>query len=293
MRKLFRRLGYGLAGLAALVLVAWVVVYFLSERALHQRFPVAPSAFIVPAADSALVAEGQRLAALRGCFGGCHGERSEGGVFIDEPGLARLVAGNLTRAARRYSDGDLERIIRHGIRPNGTSVFAMPSEMFYHLSDRDLGAIIAFLRSEPEMEGPPSEVHPRLLGRIGVATGKFQSAGVLLAGAPARMSDPDPTDPVAYGHYLAATICSECHGPDLRGGERTPSLEIVAGYSREDFGNLLRTGLDRAGNERGLMTTVIRSRFVHLTDAEVTALHSYLGTLAGASAVASAGSPEG
>jgi mono/diheme cytochrome c family protein len=289
MRKALRRLGYGLAGLVVLMVVAWVGIYIQSERELRRAYQVPASTFVAPPPDSALVAEGQRLAAIRGCFGGCHGDRSEGGVFFDDPRVARLVAGNLTRAVRQYSDAELERIIRHGVRPDGVGVFGMPSEMFYHLSDRDLGAIVAFLRSEPEMEGPASEVHPRILGRIGVATGQYQSAAVRLANPAPRMDAVDGTDPIAFGRYLAVTVCTECHGDDLRGGEMTPSLAVVAGYSREDFASFLRTGIDRAGNERGLMSGVARSRFVHLTDAEITALHTYLGTLADAPAMASTG----
>lgn len=286
MRKALRWLGYGLAGLVVLGILAWVGIYIQSERVLRRAYRLPPSAFVAPEPDSELVAEGQRLAAIRGCFGGCHGDRAEGGVFIDEPRIARLVAGNLTRAVRDYSDPELERIIRHGVRPDGTGVFGMPSEMFYHLSDRDLGAIIAFLRSEPPMEGPASEVYPRVLGRIGVATGQYQSAAVRLADPAPRM-EAAPGDPIAYGRYLAVTVCTECHGDDLRGGETTPSLAIVAGYSRDDFAGFLRTGIDRAGSERGLMSRVARSRFVHLTDDELSALHTYLSTLADAPAMAS------
>jgi hypothetical protein len=46
----------------------------------------------------------------------------EGAVVMDEPWLARIVAGNLTHVARDHSDAELERVIRGGIRKDGRSV---------------------------------------------------------------------------------------------------------------------------------------------------------------------------
>ena len=37
--------------------------------------------------------------------------------------------------------------IRHGVRPDGTPLLFMPSTEFYFLSDEDLGAVIAFIKS--------------------------------------------------------------------------------------------------------------------------------------------------
>ena len=97
MRKALRWLGYGLAGLVVLGVLAWVGIYIQSERELRRTYTVPASGFVAPEPDSTLVADGQRLAAIRGCFGGCHGDRSEGGVFIDEPRLARIVHGEQPR----------------------------------------------------------------------------------------------------------------------------------------------------------------------------------------------------
>jgi len=54
--------------------------------------------------------------------------------------------------ARQLTDAELGRIIRHGVRANGTSVWAMPSASFYHLEDADLGDIIAYVRSIEPVE---------------------------------------------------------------------------------------------------------------------------------------------
>jgi uncharacterized SAM-binding protein YcdF (DUF218 family) len=153
MKRILRWLRIGLLSGVLLLVIASAAVYLLSERILRRRYtePLVPIA--VPA-DSLSTVEGHRLARLRGCSGGCHGVEIEGGVFIDALLLARLIAPNLTAAVRNYSDEDLARIIRRGVRPDGYSVIGMPSEMFTTLTDEDLGKILACLRSVPLRPGP-------------------------------------------------------------------------------------------------------------------------------------------
>ena len=273
MRKLLRYLGYTLGALAALLVVAIGVVYAMSERILARTYD-APTASLAVPADSASIAEGERLARIRGCPG-CHGDRLQGNVFFDEPGVARLTAGNLTRAARRYSDAELARIIRHGVRPDGSSVFGMPSPAYFHLNDADLGRIIAWVRSRPEVEGPDSRLEARMMGRIGLVTGMYKPIAVE-AESSAVVARLEPGES-SRGRYLALSICTECHGPNLKGsGMGAPALAVVQGYGEESFARLMRTGVAADGMEKGLMTEVARGRFVHLSDEEVGALYRYL-----------------
>jgi mono/diheme cytochrome c family protein len=94
----------------------------------------------------------------------------------------------------------------------------------------------------------------------------------------------DPGDPIAFGRYLAMTACSECHGPDLRGGAEfgTPPLAMVIAYSPEAFNRLMREGIALGDRELRMVSDVSRGRFSHFTEAEIEALHTYLGSLAGA-----------
>ena len=276
MKPLLRWLRFALLGILALVIVAGGVVYVLSERIVRRRYEEPLIAVTVPT-DSQSISEGRRLATLRGCSGGCHGSVSEGGVFIDEPLLARLVAPNLTAAVRAYSDAELARIIRRGVRPDGRSVLGMPSEMFEPLTDADLGRILAYLHSLPPQPGPGREVRLGPLARLGIATGQYAPAALWVRRADGlARSYPGPGDSTAPGAYLARTVCTECHGIDLRGGETTPDLRIVAGYSLEAFTTLLRTGTPAGNRELTLMKEVALKRFSHFTDAEIGALYSYL-----------------
>jgi len=287
VRKVLRYLGYTLGALAALLLVAIGVVYAMSERIIARTYDAPAERVMVPT-DSASIAEGERLARVRGCPG-CHGDRLQGNVFFDEPGVARLTAGNLTRAARRYSDAELARIIRHGVRPDGSSVFGMPSVAFYHLTDEDLGRIIAWVRSMPEVEGPDSRLEARMMGRIGLMMGMYKPTAVEVdtvrvmglevrdSRLGVRDSSLETRDPRLTGRYLALSVCAECHGPDLKGSPMgAPGLTVVQGYSLEAFQRFMRTGIAADGTEKGLMSEVAKGRFVHLDSAEVRQLHEYL-----------------
>jgi cytochrome c553 len=276
MKRLLRWLRLGLLWLLALVILTAAVVYLLSERLVRRRYDEPLVAIAVPM-DSLSISEGQRLATLRGCSGGCHGSEIEGGVFIDEPLLAKLVAPNLTAAVRMYSDAELARIIRRGVRPDGRSVLGMPSEMFSPLTDADLGRIIAYLRSRPPQSGPGREVRLGPLARLGIVTGQYAPAafGVRQADSAAR-AFPPPGDSTAPGAYLARTVCTECHGLELEGGETTPDLVIVTGYSLEAFTTLLRTGQPAGNRELRLMKQVALKRSRHFTDAEIGALYLFL-----------------
>jgi mono/diheme cytochrome c family protein len=276
MGHLFRWVRRGLLALVALVLVACAVVYALSERIIHHTYREGLVAIAVPA-DAGAIAEGRRLARLRGCSGGCHGTEIEGGVFMDESLLATVIAPNLSVAVRHYSDAELARIIRRGVRPDGRSMVVMPSEMFSALSDGDLGKILAYLHSVPAQPGPGRKIRLGPLARLGLVLNKYQTAAQLVRRADSLASAyPAPDDSTAAGAYLARTVCTECHGLDLCGGETAPDLRVAARYSAEAFTRLLRTGKALGDRELELMSQVARGRFTHFSDAEIQALRRYL-----------------
>jgi cytochrome c553 len=276
MKGALRWLRIGFFSVFLLLVVAGAVIYLLSERILRRAYPEPRIDIVVPS-DSQSSIEGRRLSMIRGCSGGCHGMEIEGGVFIDNLLLARLVAPNLTAAVRKYSNADLARIIWRGVRPDGSSVIGMPSEMFSGLTDGDLGKIIAYLRSVPPHTGPAPERRLGPIARFAFVAGKLRPAAEL-----ARKADlladiyPQNGDATAAGGYLARTSCTECHGLDLRGGDTAPDLGIAAGYSFEAFADLMRKGKALGNRELPLMSRVARGRFSHFTDQELRALYSYL-----------------
>ena len=276
MKRILRWLRIGLLSIVLASVLVGAIVYLLSERLLRRTY-TEPAVNIAVPSDSASVQEGYRLAMVRGCSGGCHGMGIAGGVFIDEPLLARLVAPTLTAAVRRYSNADLVRIIRRGVRPDGSSVIGMPSEMFSMLTDEDLGRILAYLRSVPPVGGSPPERCLGPVARVAFVAGKFRPAAELVRQAALLIDTyPEEGDSTAPGGYLARTSCTECHGLDLRGGDRAPDLRVAAGYSFEAFRELMRQGKALGNRELPLMSQVARGRFRHFTDQELRGLYTYL-----------------
>jgi mono/diheme cytochrome c family protein len=280
MKRALRWIGIALAGLVGLALLAYAVVYFLSERALQRKYPVPAVALSIPS-DPESIKEGERLATVRGCFPGCHGKKGEGAVMFDEPIVARIVAPNLSAAAKKYSGPELAGILRNGVRPDGRSMLVMPSQTYAALSDQDLARIVAYLKSLPEIPGPGASISPGPIGRLGLTIGKFKVAAQhILDDAP---PPPAKSEDGKQGRYLAQTICSECHGSALQGDANpsftSPGMRVVMAYSPEAFTRLLRTGIAVGERTVGEMTTQSKNNLSHLTDAEIAALYGYLRSL--------------
>lgn len=277
MRRLLRGFGIAVGSVLALAIIAYGIVYALSERLLRRVYDTPAIPVSIPT-DSESIREGRRLATVRGCFNDCHGKQAEGRVLFDDPLIARIVAPDLTTAVRQYSDAQLATIVRNGIRPDGHSVIVMPAEAFIGMTDADLGRIIAFLKSLPPVPGPGREVSVGPLGRIGLVLGKFNTVAQLIADTvpPPAAANQD----AEHGRYLARTICAACHGTSLRGAENpdftSPDLRVVAAYSPEAFARLMRTGIPIGDRKLGVMASQARNNLSQLTDSEISALYSYL-----------------
>lgn len=273
-------LGWAVVGIIAMAGATYGYVYVATERMLNRTYDVPLSAFTAPT-DPAVLAEGERLARIGGCIG-CHGSELEGRVFFDEPWFARVIAPDLTLIAAQYTDAELERAIRRGVRRDGRSMWAMPSPMFAYLSDEHLGAVIAYIRSVPPKGGSETLIDLRIMGRLLVLQGELPPL-VEEINSTARPWTPNQDDALDHGRYLALTACSECHGKDLRGSHHgAPTLAMVAAYSPEAFARLMREGIALGERELGLMSSVARYRFAHFTELELTALHTFLQTMASA-----------
>lgn len=263
----------------------------LSEYALRRAYPLLPETARAAGPDT--IAEGRRLAKLYGCTS-CHGLALQGLLYNDDPALVRNYAPNLTRLAATYSDGQMVQAIKQGVSPaDGRALWGMPSATFRTITDREMGALLAFLRSFPPAGRPTPGDSPGIAARIALLRGMLlpdggrsadparagtqQPAPVLVAAA-ARHPPRDPGPAHKKGRHLAMTICGECHGSDLGGDvvEGGPDLIVAGAYDAAAFRRLMRTGVAIGERDLGLMSAVARDDLTVFTDEEIAALHAYL-----------------
>lgn len=288
---------YLLIVVGAVVLIVGLgasTVFLSTERRLGRSHEVAMPPIEIPT-DSASVERGGRIATAIALCMECHGSDLGGTIVVDAAPLGLFVGSNLTRGAggvgSEYTDQELARAIRYGLRADGTPLLFMPSQVFYHLSDDDLGALVAYIRSVPPVDRvlPKSKVGP--VGRALYMAGKFP----LL---PAELIDHESPPPASvefgqtaeYGSYLTRVGgCLDCHGPQLAGGPvpsappgtpPAPNLTpagVLATWSEADFIKAMREGQRPDGT---MINPFMPWPYIgQMTDEELGALWLYLESI--------------
>lgn len=224
---------------------------------------------------SARIAHGKRLVDVLGCTG-CHGDDLQGKVWFDNAENGLLHASNLTRALQRYSDDDIEKMLRAGEHPSGRDVWGMPSELFQHLAESDMAALIAYVRTFKPAGEPSPEPVLGPIAKQAVAKGELKPTAASVRDT--RNETPVDLGPRhALARYIARATCAECHGSKLEGGEKTPDLVVVGAYSRAEFEKLITEGVPTGGRKlHPLMVGVSKGRYSRLTPHERDALYAYL-----------------
>jgi mono/diheme cytochrome c family protein len=273
------RWGLWLLGFVALVAAAApAALYVASEAVLHHHYPL-PRFQPISKSGPDGVARGQRLAIIYGCTD-CHGDDLRGRDFPHPAPFSEVHSANLTLKARHYSDEDFARSIRQGLGPTGESVEFMPSPVFAHMSDPDVAAIVAYIRSLPSGGADRPYWVPTWRARWQLVHGDFPPGVALMAEA-ARQTPANLGPKYAQGRYLVSVTCVECHGPTLKGQPGgPPDLTIAGAYGPADFARLMKTGVAAGGRQVGMMSAVARKRFSHFTDDEVAAIRGYLAARA-------------
>ncbi len=295
MKKLLKWVGIVLGSLIGLVLLLAVGFYVKARTEFAARYQVQAVSVSVPT-DAASVERGHHLATIL-CME-CHTSDMGGNPDFFRGGpLGSTAAPNLTPGkgglSANYTNADLARAIRQGVKPDGTSIFIMSSQNFAYLSDQDLGALIAYIRALPSVDRPTPEPHVRLTFLGGVLYGAGAFGHLLRASVIQQMGElpaaPQPGVTADYGNYLVnINGCRDCHGAQLAGGKPsapgsplapnlTPGGELRA-WSEADFAKTLRTGVTPTGDrlENTFMPWKSKGQ---MTDEEMQAVWMYLQSL--------------
>jgi mono/diheme cytochrome c family protein len=278
-----------LSGLLALVLALVAVVGGVGLAKFYAPQD-APVPALAVAGTPEQVARGEHIANV--FCASCHATNNAlpltGGVDIgrDLPlPLGQYVSVNLTPAGplAEWSDGEIFRAIRNGIDQDGQALFVMSGARGRHLSDEDLEAVIAYLRSQPAVENdtllPPDR--PSLLALVMLGAGLIPANEPPITGV---ITAPPKGPTVEYGAYIMSyQDCVVCHGEDLTGGVEGqlapigPSLRHVRDWTAEQFMTVLRTGVSVDGHE--LQPPMPWQNIGRMDDEELLAVYEYIRSL--------------
>ena len=218
--------------------------------------------------------------------------RKGAGAVLSEQGERRIVAPNITpdvaTGAGAWTDDMLARAIREGIGHDERPLYwGMWYESFAALSDEDLAAVIAHLRSIPPVRNalPPTRLPPE----------ELHENAALPRPITAPVPGPPPGDRLARGRYLVSVAdCAGCHtswhsprNPGLlaggnhieRGTRAAFSTNLTrhesgVGYGADTFAAVIRSG--KGGSLSPVMPWAV---FRGLTDADLAAMYEALGTV--------------
>ena len=280
-------------GLFTLILLVVVVLASKGFAAIYAP-DVVPAPDLTVAGTPEQVARGEYLVNLS-CIG-CHGAvDAEGNPTGEQPlsggwnisaaegfGFAGdMITENLTPGGKlaEYSDGELFRVLRHGLNQDGNLLAFMPLLPYAQLSDADTEAIIAYLRSLP-----PVDTTATTGDKLAFVGAIFYGAGMFGTPDPgaSTVSAPPEGATAEYGKYVATFgECRGCHGSDVTGSPATSvSAEVpnprplVAELSQEQFFEMMRSGIKPDGEP--FPDTMPWQNAAKMTDDDLAALYAYL-----------------
>ena len=292
MKKVFKWIGIVLGSLVGLIVVAGVVLNLMGNARLNKKYDFPASNIAIPA-DAASIEYGKHRAET--LCEGCHGPDLSGiEKWFNAGPLGTVDSANLTSgnggAGQEYkTDQDYVNAIRHGIDPEGLPIFMPAVASTSHLSDEDLGAIIAYVKSVPPVDHKTNGHQFTPLARILLAAGKLGKLPVEAVSHDIHVTAPARGVSVEYGGYLVETNdCRVCHGPQLNGGPYPdPTITLISPnltpggevgfWTEEQFINTLRTGTAPSGHQLG--EHMPWKTYKLMTDDELKAIFMYLHSI--------------
>jgi mono/diheme cytochrome c family protein len=288
--------------------------------------PAQPPAEATPSTpEAALIEKGRYLAAAGDCVS-CHtrpgGEPFAGGLPLKTP-FGTIYSANITpdktTGIGGWSEEQLARAMHEGIDDEGHHLYpAFPYTAYTNVTDEDVGAIYAYLKSLMPVAytPPPNELSFPFnqRGLLAIWNKLFLKAG---------RYQPDASQSAEWnrGAYLVEGLghCGACHTPrNQLGGERaslaltggvyqddvtdavheqeivkedpgmvrawsavnlTPSPRGLGAWSLDDIAAYLKTGHNERAGAFGPMAEVVANSTKYLTDADTHAMAVYLKSL--------------
>lgn len=293
IRKVLKWIAVVLGGLLVLILLAAVVLFLIGNSRIEKTYSLEVQPVILPTDPASLELGKHRVEVL---CAGCHGP-DLGGVadwFIAGP-LGSIDSANLTSGeggvGRRYTSiTDYVRAIRHGINPQGKPIYMPAVVALNHMSDHELGSVIAYIKSLPPVNRQTRGHRFTPLAKIMLGAGLLGKLPVEAVDHTNQPAEPQPGETIAYGKYMVTiSDCLTCHGENLAGGRYPdPTIKVtvpnltpggdLATWTTTDFITTIRTGF--TPSKRPLSPELMPwDYYKNATDEELTAMFLYLKSL--------------
>ena len=256
-----------LLSLLAIIVLAVLGFYIFVQVSWDKKYDW-PGPALKASTDSAVIARGKYLVNGPAHCISCHvsgfGDfvdadegkdvAIKGGLPFPMGPLGTIYTKNLTSDAKtgigRYTDEQIFRMMRHGIRPDGLA--SMPLLMpFWKMADDDLIAIVSYLRSLTPVENNVPDSEWTFMGK---AVRSLSSTFEPIENPDAQAVAPAMAPTIERGEYLAryVTNCVGCHtqrdlmtyeatGPEFAGGMEFEPWPALYKYLKTDTTLWLRT----------------------------------------------------
>lgn len=203
--------------IGSIIILLTIVVSMRQDLKFDAPFPK-----ISASTDSAVIERGKYLALGPAHCADCHAspgskEMVEKGIEVPLSGgntfdlpVGKFYVRNITpdkeTGIGKYTDSEIARILRYGVRPDGTA--ALPFMPFHNTSDEDLTAIISFIRAQKPVKNKVPKHETTILGNV-VKAFLLKPSGP--TGEIPKAIKRDTS--AAYGKYLAVSVanCYGCH----------------------------------------------------------------------------------
>lgn len=295
VKRLLKRIALGVLAVVAIVALSagiWAYTKIAAyDASIDKVYDIAP----IPVAlstDPAVIARGEHLSkSLAPCaLSDCHGANLAGGKVLDSGPIGTVQAPNITALMATYSDAELARLIRHGVKKDGRTVLFMPADEWNWLPKSDVDALVSYLRTIKPIENPSGRpvigAFGKVMDRLGyvpidIAHG-FEHENIETGPAPSATPE--------YGKWISHQ-CNGCHGDKhMAGGpikgtppdfpvprNITPHETGLKGWTYDDFEHLAATGLRKNGDKLASFMPV--EALDNMDATEKHALWSYLESL--------------
>jgi hypothetical protein len=260
------------------------------DASMAKEYDIAPLA-LAASTDPAAIARGKHLSqSLAGCaLHDCHGADFGGGPVTEAGPIGAMAAPNITSTLIAYSDGELARLIRHGVKKDRRTVRFMPVQDFDWLTDDDVVGLLSYLRTVPPVDRPSSPMTIRTLGKILDRKGLIPIDTARKVDHDQVGTGPAPSPTAEYGRWIGH-LCNGCHGASMSGGpipgapsdfpvplNLTPDATGLQGWTYADFEKLATTGIRKNGKKLASFMPI--EAIANMDDVERRALWAYLQSL--------------